>query len=95
MLNDNLIATQASLLTIEILKAQGLTESDYKYYSIENTLFEASKNNQHVITVGWPDGVYCFFSSSEPLTLDNLFNPLLITAYHNSLSQNKHDNWLG
>ncbi len=80
------IISSAYPITLELLKAQGLTESNYKYYSIQNTLFDSNKNNEHVIAIGWPDGVYCFFKSSQPIELNQLFPNQLATAYRNASS---------
>lgn len=84
MLNDHQIVTQASLLTIEVVKAKGLTQSDYMYSEIENTLFQAKQSNQHVITIGWPDGIYCFISSTSPIELQDLAPEQLKAAYRQS-----------
>jgi hypothetical protein len=89
MLDDNEIVSTAYLLTIDILKAKGLTQSDYMYYEVESTLFEAEKNNRHMIAVAWPDNTYCFFSSSEPITLEDLFPAQLKTAYQNKVSDHQ------
>lgn len=85
MLSDNDIAPQAFELTLEVLQTKGLTRSDYMYTEVENTLYDAKQNDQHIKAVGWPDNTYCFFSSSEPLTLEEIFPAQLQAAYRNSL----------
>lgn len=84
MLNDHQIVTQASLLTLEVLKAKGLTQSDYMYSEIESTLFEAKQSNQHLITIGWPDYVYCFITSTSPIELNQLAPEQIKAAYRQS-----------
>lgn len=59
------------------------------YLEVENTLFNAKQSNQYMIAVGWPDNVYCFFSSSEPITLKDLFPAQLKAAYQNKVSDHQ------
>lgn len=94
-LPDHQIKSKARLLTLDELQARGLTRSDYVYTEIENTLYDAKQKNQHIITVGWPDGIYCFFSSSTELRLEHLFPVQLQEAYRKGFYDHHRDNWLG
>lgn len=86
---SNHIPCEAYELTVETLKDQGYTPSDYIYIEVENTLHDAKQSGKYMIAVGWPDKTYCFFASETPLLFSEIFPSQFIAAYYNSQSNTK------
>ena len=94
-LPDHLIKPQAFELTPKVLAEKGFTPSDPIHHVTQSTLFELEQSKRHGLAVGWPDNIFCVFTSDMPIQFDDLFPAQINAAYLKSREYGKHTYELG
>ena len=86
---------RVTILTLDILRERGLTQSHPLYTEVENMPHFDQENGQHTLIIEWPDGITSMFSAVDPVSIDDLFPGYLEDAYSNSFYEGKRTFWLG